>query len=576
MDEKRKPLGPEVRLDSPALAQIQKLAEVGLMTSAVLHEVKQPLAGIKGYAQIIREAGGPAVAEKVEAILAQVERIEQLVANHRRFLQADPGTKTWVDLGTVAKQATFLIEPKTRQSGAVLELLLPPEPVKVQAVEGQLLQIVVNLVTNAVDAVHASIPRKVQVLVRSDGVVCELSVSDSGPGLAQGGAEKLFTPFFTTKAEGGTGLGLFISRTLAEANGGSLEHSAATEQPFRTTFRLRFGPPPAPESLVATAQAAASVQPKRPAVLIVDDEDVVCQLLTNLLQSEGVDIHVAANGTEALEVLAKQRFDLVISDKNLPGASGLDVARATRMRYPACPVILMTGYPSLETAQEGLALGLIDYIEKPFDDIAEIRRQIREALKPAVEKHARGASRRVLVIDDRVADAVKIGEAVSMAGGVPIVASTISEALSHLSVGGAAGVVLSLDLKDKDLTPRPIRSLCDKTGGALVTVCDRLTLEQTVSAIRMGAAACLPRALASPQALSKELARVLNLGSKGGEDRLGLHRTPNPLSSHRSPVTAFGDAASWARERWRRGGLPPWRSASGVWSGRVCVYAVQA
>ena len=106
---------------------------------------------------------------------------------------------------------------------------------------------------------------------------------------------------------------------------------------------------------------------------------------------------------------------------------------------------------------------------------------------------------------------MQIAEAVSMAGGLPTIVTTITEALTRLGGEGIGGAILSLDLKDRALTPENIRALKNGAHGPLVTLCAQPTLEQTVSAIRMGAAACLPRALASPQVLAKELKRLFAL-----------------------------------------------------------------
>ncbi len=501
----------EAGKDPASLAQTQKLAEIGLMTSALLHEIKQPLAGVKGTAQLLKER--PELAEQAEFILTQVERIEQLIGDQRRFLHAGVGTRATVDLQRIASAAVALLGPKARHAG--VQLALRGEAAEVQGSEGQLLQILANLLANAVDAVvlGGGEKRWVEVVVRSDGPAREVLVADWGAGIAPNSARRLFTPFYTTKGpEVGTGLGLYISRTLAEANGATLEPvpPESVGSQAKTVFRLRFAP-------------AAATGSSRPAVLIVDDEEVICSLLTNLLRGEGYEIQLAATGDEALRLIAERRWDLVLSDKNLPGASGLQVARAARERW-GCPVILMTGYSSLEAAQEGLAVGLVDYLEKPFDDIGEVRRRIREVLEPKpvpvptpvalpAPAAAGPSARRVLIVEDRSQDAAKIVEAVTAAGGVPVVATSIAEAQFQLARGGAVGVVLSLDLKDSSLTPEAIRSLRISTR-ALVTLCDKPSLEQTVVAIRLGAAACLPRALASAQALGRELGRVLSLAGK--------------------------------------------------------------
>jgi DNA-binding response OmpR family regulator len=494
MDEK-----PSCLPASPAaLAHLQKLAELGLLTSAVLHEIKQPLAAIKGYAQLARETSEPPFADHMSQLLAQVERIERILANHRRMLQGG-GPRSRFDLCSAAASATRLLEPRAREVGANVELRLPTSPVFAEALEGQIVQILVNLVANALDAVAGCAQRTVEVSVAAGPQGPEVQVSDSGTGISPAVAGRLFAPFFTTKGqEAGTGLGLYISRVLAEGNGASLELARPAEVPaaLRTGFRLRFG-------------AKAGEKPLRGAVLVVDDEEVVCSMLKTLLEPDGLEVCSALSADEALELMDQRRFDLVLCDKNLPGMGGLDLARAVRARLPSCPVIMMTGYPSLETAQEGLEIGLLDYLEKPFDDITEVRERVREALGSATAPAPKPHTRRVLVIEDRRDEAVRFGEAVTLAGGVPAIAATLEEGLSQLATHGADGVILSLDLRKAAPSPEALRTLRARAGGVLVAVADHPSLEQTVAAIRMGATACLPRSLATAEAIGRELSRLL-------------------------------------------------------------------
>ena len=499
MDEKGRDdlLGGKQKASS--LAQVQKLADIGLMTSALLHEIKQPLLGIKGYAQLLTARGG----EEASLILKQVERIEQLIGTHRKLLYTGEQARVPKDLVGIVREALEVVAPRAKSLGAEVVLNLSPKPLPVTVVEGQILQVLTNLLGNALDALEKSGKSKLQVVTRTDGTTVDLLIADDGPGLDASAVANLYAPFFTTKGpEKGTGLGLYISKTLAEGNGATLEHlpSLVVGLEAKTVFRLRF-------------RASAEARPAARRVLVVDDEEVVRSLLVDLLKPEGLEIEICETGDAAVRLLEAKTFDLVITDKNLPGANGLEVARAAQKRSPT-PVILMTGYPSLETAQEGLDAGLIDYLEKPFDDIGAVRKRVRDALAPKkapASPPVKSGTRRVLIIDDRAEDAMQIAEAVSMAGGLPTIVTTLTEALTRLGGEGISGAILSLDLKDRALTPENIRKLKNGAHGPLVTLCAQPTLEQTVSAIRMGAAACLPRALASPQVLAKELKRLFAL-----------------------------------------------------------------
>ncbi len=409
-----------------------------------------------------------------------------------------------MDLRAVAAQAARVLEPRAHQIGATIAVKAPADPVEVSAIEDHVLQVLGNLVANALDAVAGAEQRSVEIHVRSDGIAPELLVADTGPGVPTHVAPSLFKPLFTTKAaEEGNGLGLYISRALAEANGATLEYRPASglSLSVATVFRLRFG--------------AAAVAARRPSVLVVDDEEVVCAMLGTLLEDEELDLSFATSGDQALELVQVRPFDLVLSDKNLPGgANGLQVARAARAKNPDCAIILMTGYPSLETAQESLALGVVDYLEKPFDDIGAVRERVRDALRPRTPRPTALPTRRVLIVEDRREDALRLGEAVAAAGGLPIIAPSVGEALARID--GVSGIVLSLELKDPKLTPDAVRVLRTGACGALVALCERPSFEQTVAAIRMGAAACVPRSLTLTQAFSRDLAKFFALAPARG------------------------------------------------------------
>ena len=112
-------------------------------------------------------------------------------------------------------------------------------------------------------------------------------------------------------------------------------------------------------------------------ILIVDDESVIRQAFERILSSERCDVVAVASGTEALEALAAQSFDVVLLDLRMPGMDGLEVLRTIKRQWPACEVIIVTGYAALETAKESVALGAFDYLAKPVgpQDIIKVTQE---------------------------------------------------------------------------------------------------------------------------------------------------------------------------------------------------------
>jgi len=153
-------------------------------------------------------------------------------------------------------------------------------------------------------------------------------------------------------------------------------------------------------------RAHTAVVPTGHEVLVVDDEAVVLTVLREALRRGGYRVTTAASAEEAIDLMKKRRFDLVLTDKNLPGASGLDVLRAARVLDPAPAIVLITGYSSYDSAVEALDIGAHDYIEKPIRDVDDLRFRIRRALSRRDEQLARpkptrtgGRAGRVLLVE---------------------------------------------------------------------------------------------------------------------------------------------------------------------------------
>jgi CheY-like chemotaxis protein len=191
-------------------------------------------------------------------------------------------------------------------------------------------------------------------------------------------------------------------RRLVEtlARFGALEESADRGAPAQASRDLH------PRLIADATSTSAPFVPSGHEVLLVDDEAVVLTVLREALRRGGYRVTTAASGEEALELMQRRTFHLVLTDKNLPGTSGLEVARVARS-LPAPPaVILMTGYSSYESAVEALDIGAYDYIEKPIGDLENLRFRVRRALSRHDEQQSRApansteeSSGRVLLVE---------------------------------------------------------------------------------------------------------------------------------------------------------------------------------
>jgi len=175
-------------------------------------------------------------------------------------------------------------------------------------------------------------------------------------------------------------------------------------------------------------------RPKR--ILVVDDERIVWDVISNALDKPGMYLVYAADGEEAIRLLLQEPFDLLIADKNLPGITGLDVIRRAKATDSSMATLLITAYASRESAEEAMAIGVDDYIVKPFD-IQELQEMVTEVLDrrqelkrlPEVEKDGSQLVKRVMICEDRESSRQHLVNGVSSLGHKPLVASSISEVL---------------------------------------------------------------------------------------------------------------------------------------------------
>ncbi len=226
------------------LAQVSRALALGEMGSAIAHELNQPLAAIATYSQACKrllEAGesGEEVRRALERVGVQAERAGEILRRLRGFLARSDTVSARSDVGALVAEVIDLARPEAR-SRAVELVLRPAGDLPLVNVDGiQFQQVVLNLVRNAIEAVADSDAALRQVVVETteaDGGV-EVAVSDSGPGIPSELAERIFEPFFTTKASG-TGIGLAIGNSIAEAHGGRLRLEAAAAGGARFVFWL--------------------------------------------------------------------------------------------------------------------------------------------------------------------------------------------------------------------------------------------------------------------------------------------------------------------------------------------------
>ncbi|MBL0916827.1 MAG: sensor histidine kinase, partial [Sphingopyxis sp.] len=223
------------------LAQASRLGTIGQITAGVAHEINQPVAAIRGFAEnagTFLDRGDPAKArDNLGTIVALTERIATIIAELRTFARRSTPSLGPVEIGAVIDGALLLVGDRIREQGVAVERIGDAKGLRCVADRVRLEQILVNLIQNALDALAGRPDPRIRIEAEA-GKEVALIVADNGPGIAAEVADNLFTPFVTGKPEG-LGLGLGIARDIAREFGGTLDTAVSplSGAAFRLTVR---------------------------------------------------------------------------------------------------------------------------------------------------------------------------------------------------------------------------------------------------------------------------------------------------------------------------------------------------
>jgi CheY-like chemotaxis protein len=369
---------------------------VGRLAGGIAHDFNNLLASITGYSEMLLDRlGDDPLAHAAQQVRKSAERgaalTRQLLAfSRRQELHSEP-----LDLNTILLELQDMLE---RLLGERVELsfALGDELWPALGDRGQLQQVVLNLVVNARDAlgeqgtitiatgnVTLAAERRAHGGMVAAGDWVRLAVTDDGCGMSEAVVSRIFEPFFTTKGPGkGTGLGLSTVYGIVRQSGGDILVQTAPGQ--GTTFEVFL--PRAAELPARKPRPEVELVPVGGAetVLLVEDDGMFRELLTELLAEAGYRVLVARDPLKALELVTRDAngADLLISDLVMPGMRGSELARRLREAQPDLHVVLMSGYSEVEegavAAQE---LGAV-FLQKPFST-KELLRTVRRLLDSA-------------------------------------------------------------------------------------------------------------------------------------------------------------------------------------------------
>ncbi len=370
------------------LMHSQKMEAIGALAGGVAHDFNNILSAIIGYASILRMKMPPGNDQRhfVEQILASSERAAGLTKSLLAFSRKQAIELKPVNVGDLIAGFQKIL---ARLIGEDIEFRISPPraDLMVLADKGQLEQVLMNLVTNARDAMPRGGTLKVAVekaVLETDGNELKrgeyalLSVSDTGTGMDAETLEHIFEPFYTTKEAGkGTGLGLAIAYGIMRKHNGSIlvQSTPGQGSQFRIYLPLIASLAPAREEIEELLPAGAET------VLLVEDEKSVREVARMILEAYGYTVLEATNGHEALNMFREdpKRVDLLICDLVMPGMNGRETYEAIKKLRPTISVIFMSGYTADIIAQKGIMDEGINFLSKPINP-STLLKKIREVL----------------------------------------------------------------------------------------------------------------------------------------------------------------------------------------------------
>ncbi|MFG6176981.1 ATP-binding protein [Halomonas sp. THAF12] len=377
------------RAESASQAKSEFLATVS-------HEIRTPLNGVIGMSDLLVEQPLPERARHyADTIHDSARRLMELINDILDFSKIEAGRLELehqaLSLHDLAESAASLFRPHVEARGLWLEIDLDPAlPAHIVSDPGRLRQVLLNLLSNAVKFTEEGGIRV--EIVREGEQVLSVAVVDTGCGIALDKQPRLFEPFHqgepgTARRFGGSGLGLAISKRLVEALGGEIGVDSRLGEGCRCWFRLPLIEASTADSQVdenATHNSGPALGDAR--LLVVEDNPVNQQVAMAMLTKLGCRATLAASGFEALESVARERFDLIFMDVQMPDLDGLEVTRRIRARggwLAEVPIVAMTAGGPMGDQARCLAAGMTGYLAKPL---------LQASLLKALHRHLTGMS----------------------------------------------------------------------------------------------------------------------------------------------------------------------------------------
>ena len=370
------------------LLEARKTEAIGSMANGIAHDFNNILTTINGNAEQLKTEAGLLSNQYIEAIILATDRAGDLVRQILTFSTQESHDRTPLDMGSIIQDAVTLLEISLPNT-ITLDQNIAPHCSPVMGDRAQILQVVLNLMTNAIHAMepHGGILKikldevefSQETEFREPGVgrfVC-YSVEDTGMGIAPHVMDKIFDPYFTTKPEGkGTGLGLAVIKGIVQRHGGGIR---VESHPDRGSCFQIFLPPVTSQG----SPQAPSLLRGDEHILLVDDQPQILNVQRQILETLGYTVTTRISPVDALETFkaSPNSFDMVITDYSMHPMDGKTLAKNIRKIQDEIPILLSTGYNDGLDREQIFNSGISKILVKPMK-LSEFSTEIRDCFPP--------------------------------------------------------------------------------------------------------------------------------------------------------------------------------------------------
>lgn len=367
----------ELERQRASIHQNEKLAALGSLLAGVAHEMNNPLSIVVGYSQMLTElAPDESTRRRASEINVAAERCARIVKSFLAMARSKPVERRPADLDAIVDSVLELAGYGLRRAGVAVARSRAEGDAKVFVDEDQIHQAVMNLVLNAQQALEGVAAPTLTIATEIRGGRVALTVADNGCGMDETVRARAFEPFFTTKPQGvGTGVGLSIFHGVVTAHDGTVELTSAPGA--GTRFLIAF--PAHAGAAAAAGGAAPAVGALSGRLLVVDDEPMIAALIRSAFARDAVEVVTETSGRAALERLASEPFDALLTDLRMPGMTGGELMAAAARLRPALAgrMVAMTGDALGAELSRGVERAVV--LEKPLD-LAAVRAALAGAL----------------------------------------------------------------------------------------------------------------------------------------------------------------------------------------------------